>query len=118
MRSGRLVRRMLEDLRRLAERVRTREWSSGWRFQSRAEFQRCSIANPQKPPHYSRAVLETLAIIAYRQPVTRGDMNHPGGRYRQGYSRHSRRADGSMSSAIGKSRAAALYSTTRSFLDD
>lgn len=49
--------------------------ASGWRFQSRPEMQRyLSRLNPEKPPKYSRAVLETLAIIAWRQPVTRGDI--------------------------------------------
>ncbi|WP_413817061.1 SMC-Scp complex subunit ScpB [Pusillimonas sp.] len=49
--------------------------SSGWRFQSRPEMQRyLERLNPEKPPRYSRAVLETLAIIAWRQPVTRGDI--------------------------------------------
>jgi segregation and condensation protein B len=49
--------------------------ASGWRFRARPEFQRyLDRLNPQKPPRYSRAVLETLAIIAYRQPVTRGDI--------------------------------------------
>ena len=49
--------------------------STGWRFQSRPEM-RVFIdrLNPEKPPKYSRATLETLAIIAYRQPVTRGDI--------------------------------------------
>lgn len=49
--------------------------ASGWRFRTRPEFQRfLDRMNPQKPPRYSRAVLETLAIIAYKQPVTRGDI--------------------------------------------
>lgn len=49
--------------------------ASGWRFQSRPEMQRfLARLNPEKPPKYSRAVLETLAIIAWRQPVTRGDI--------------------------------------------
>lgn len=49
--------------------------ASGWRFQSRPEMQiYLEKLNPQKPPRYSRPVLETLAIIAYRQPVTRGDI--------------------------------------------
>lgn len=49
--------------------------ASGWRFQSRPEMQRfLARLNPEKPPRYSRAVLETLAIIAWRQPVTRGDI--------------------------------------------
>lgn len=49
--------------------------SSGWRFQSRPEMKiYLERLNPEKPPKYSRATLETLAIIAYRQPVTRGDI--------------------------------------------
>src|SRR4051812_31678679 len=49
--------------------------SSGWRFQSRPDMkQYLERLSPEKPPKYSRATLETLAIIAYRQPVTRGDI--------------------------------------------
>ena len=49
--------------------------ASGWRFQTRPEFQPfAEKLQPEKPPRYSRAVMETLAIIAYRQPVTRGDI--------------------------------------------
>ncbi len=49
--------------------------ASGWRFRTRPEYQRyLDRINPQKPPRYSRAVLETLAIVAYKQPVTRGDI--------------------------------------------
>ncbi|RYY87453.1 MAG: SMC-Scp complex subunit ScpB, partial [Comamonadaceae bacterium] len=49
--------------------------ASGWRFQSRPEMREyLDRLHPEKPPRYSRAALETLAIIAYRQPVTRGDM--------------------------------------------
>jgi segregation and condensation protein B len=49
--------------------------AGGWRFQSRADVAPyLERLNPEKPPKYSRATLETLAIIAYRQPVTRGDM--------------------------------------------
>ena len=49
--------------------------ASGWRFQARAEYwPYLARLNPEKPLQYSRAVLETLAIIAYRQPVTRGDI--------------------------------------------
>jgi segregation and condensation protein B len=52
-----------------------RNLASGWRFQSRPEMQRfLERLSPEKPPRYSRAVLETLAIIAWRQPVTRGDI--------------------------------------------
>jgi len=49
--------------------------ASGWRFRAKSEMQTyLDRLNPQKPPRYSRAVLETLAIIAYHQPVTRGDI--------------------------------------------
>jgi len=49
--------------------------AGGWRFQSRPEMASyLARLNPERPPRYSRAVLETLAIIAYRQPVTRGDI--------------------------------------------
>jgi len=49
--------------------------ASGWRFRARPEYHRfLERLNPEKPPRYSRAVMETLAIIAYRQPVTRGDI--------------------------------------------
>jgi segregation and condensation protein B len=49
--------------------------ASGWRFRAKPQMQPyLDRLNPQKPPRYSRAVLETLAIIAYHQPVTRGDI--------------------------------------------
>lgn len=49
--------------------------ASGWRFRARAEFTPyLARLTPEKPPRYSRAVMETLAIVAYRQPVTRGDI--------------------------------------------
>lgn len=72
-----LVRRLLDELReewrsRSVELVHS---ASGWRFQTRAEMQVfLDRLKDEKPPKYSRAVLETLAIIAYRQPVTRGDI--------------------------------------------
>ncbi len=73
-----------DALRILLEEIRE-EWASrsveltmvanGWRFRVRPEYQRyLDRLNPEKPPRYSRAVLETLAIIAYRQPATRGDI--------------------------------------------
>jgi segregation and condensation protein B len=71
------LRRVLDELRkdwdgRGAELTHV---ASGWRFRARPEVQPfLDRLNPQKPPRYSRAVLETLAIIAYRQPVTRGDI--------------------------------------------
>ena len=72
-----LLRRALDELRlawqgRGVELVQIAE---GWRFQTRPEYQRYLYRmNPEKLPKYSRAVMETLAIIAYKQPVTRGDI--------------------------------------------
>src|SRR6266568_5395183 len=71
------LRRLLEELREAwKERgVELAVTASGWRFQTRPSFQKyLERINPERPPRYSRAVLETLAIIAYRQPVTRGDI--------------------------------------------
>jgi len=71
------LRRVLDELRRDWEGrgIELAQVASGWRFRARPEFQPyLDRLNPQKPPRYSRAVLETLAIIAYRQPVTRGDI--------------------------------------------
>src|SRR3569623_3822542 len=73
-----------DDIRQMLEELRT-DWadkgievvclSTGWRFQSRPEMKiYLERLNPETPPKYSRATLETLAIIAYRQPVTRGDI--------------------------------------------
>jgi len=69
-----------ELLKQLAQEYSTRgveltQVASGWRFRARPEMQvYLGRLNPQKQPRYSRAVMETLAIIAYRQPVTRGDI--------------------------------------------
>jgi len=71
------VRRLLDELRGdwAGRGVDLVNLASGWRFQTRPEFQKyLDRVNPEKAPRYSRAVLETLAIIAYRQPVTRGDI--------------------------------------------
>lgn len=71
------VRALLEELRiEWQDRgVRLVALATGWRFQSAPEVARfIERLHPEKPPRYSRAVLETLAIIAYRQPVTRGDI--------------------------------------------
>ena len=71
------LRRVLEELRRdwQGRGVELTHVASGWRFRARPEIQKyIDRISPQKPPRYSRAVLETLAIIAYRQPCTRGDI--------------------------------------------
>jgi len=71
------IRRLLDELRHdWSERgVELVNLASGWRFQTKLEFLRyLKRLRVDKPPRYSRAVMETLAIVAYRQPVTRGDI--------------------------------------------
>ena len=71
------LRRLLDELRDdwAGRPVELIQLASGWRFRTRAEYlPYLDRLNPEKPSRYSRAVLETLAIIAYRQPVTRGDI--------------------------------------------
>lgn len=95
--------------------------ATGWRFQSRPEMREyLDRLHPEKPPRYSRATLETLAIIAYRQPVTRGDMEDI-----RGVTINSmllkQLEDRGWIEVIGHREAAgrpALYATTRHFLDD
>jgi segregation and condensation protein B len=95
--------------------------ASGWRFQSRPEMREyLDRLNPEKPPRYSRAALETLAIIAYRQPVTRGDIEDIRG---VTVTTQIVKAleDRGWIEAIGHRETAgrpALYATTRQFLDD
>ena len=75
--SNDFLRRALEELRAdwQGRGVELAFVAEGWRFQTRPEYQHyLDRLNPEKPPRYSRATLETLAIIAYRQPVTRGDV--------------------------------------------
>ncbi len=117
------IRRVLEELRadwqeRSVELVNV---AGGWRFQVKAEYQRfIDRLNPQKPPRYSRAVLETLAIIAYRQPVTRGDIEEIRGVTVSSNILKALEARGWID-VVGHKEAPgrpALYSTTRAFLDD
>ncbi|WP_076593701.1 SMC-Scp complex subunit ScpB [Herminiimonas arsenitoxidans] len=71
------IKQMLEELRDdwADKGIEVVSLSTGWRFQSRPEMKiYLERLNPEKPPKYSRATLETLAIITYRQPVTRGDI--------------------------------------------
>ena len=73
------MRRLLDELRADWENagrgIELTQTAGGWRFQTRAEVQPwLDRLKNEKPPRYSRAVMETLAIIAYRQPVTRGDI--------------------------------------------
>jgi segregation and condensation protein B len=72
-----VLRVLLDELREewVGRPIELLQLASGWRFRTRAEYlPYLERLNPEKPPKYSRAVLETLAIIAYRQPVTRGDI--------------------------------------------
>ena len=95
--------------------------ASGWRFQSRPEMREyLDRLNPEKPPKYSRAVMETLAIIAYRQPVTRGDIEDIRG-VGVGTPVVKQLEDRGWIEAIGYRETPgrpALYATTRQFLDD
>src|SRR5437660_1751161 len=95
--------------------------ASGWRFQTTVEFQPyIERLNPEKPPRYSRAVMETLAIIAYRQPVTRGDIQDIRGVTVSTQIIQSLEGRGWID-AVGHRETPgrpALYATTRQFLDD
>jgi segregation and condensation protein B len=95
--------------------------ASGWRFQVRPEYQKfIDRLNPNRPPKYSRAVLETLAIIAYRQPVTRGDIEDIRGVVVSSGILKALEARGWIDE-VGHREVPgrpALYSTTRTFLDD
>jgi segregation and condensation protein B len=118
-----VIRLMLEELRtewaeKGAELVNV---ASGWRFRVRPAYQKfMDRLNPQKPPKYSRAVLETLAIIAYRQPVTRGDIEEIRGVTVSSGILKALEARGWIDE-IGHREVPGrpvLYSTTRTFLDD
>ena len=95
--------------------------ATGWRFQSRPEMRVfLDRLHPEKPPKYSRAAMETLAIIAYRQPATRGDMEDI-----RGVTINSmvikQLEDRGWVEVIGQRESVgrpALYATTRQFLDD
>lgn len=120
----------VDTLKTLLEELRL-DWSgkgvelinvaSGWRFQSRPEMREyLDRLHPEKPPRYTRATLETLAIIAYRQPVTRGDMEDI-----RGVTISSllikQLEDRGWVEVIGHREAPgrpALFATTRQFLDD
>ena len=95
--------------------------ASGWRYQSRAEMATyLGRLNPERPPKYSRALLETLAIVAYRQPVTRGDIEDIRG-VAVASSIVKQLEDRGWIEAIGYRDAPgrpALLATTKQFLDD
>src|SRR5580765_4852966 len=120
----------VETLRKLLAEI-AEEWqgravelvslASGWRFQTRAELQPyLERLFPEKPPRYSRAVMETLAIIAYRQPVTRGDIEDVRGVVVSTQIIQALENRGWID-VVGHRETPgrpALYATTRKFLDD
>ena len=120
----------VDTLKNLLEELRA-EWSgravelvslaSGWRFQTRVEFQPyLERLSPEKPPRYSRAVMETLAIIAYRQPVTRGDIEDIRGVTVSTQIIQTLENRGWIDTVGHRETPGrpALYATTRRFLDD
>jgi len=117
------IKAMLDELREdwAGKGIEIVGLSTGWRFQSRPEMKKyLERLNPEKPPKYSRATLETLAIIAYRQPVTRGDIEEI-----RGVTVNSQTIkmleDRGWIEAIGHRDVPgrpALFATTKQFLDD
>ena len=119
-----------DTLKALLEEIRL-EWTSrgvelvcvasGWRFQSRPEIRPyLDRLHPEKPPRYTRAALETLAIIAYRQPVTRGDIEDIRGVTVNALVLK-QLEDRGWVEVIGHRETVgrpALFATTRQFLDD
>jgi segregation and condensation protein B len=118
-----LVRKLLEELRETwsGRKVELVQVASGWRFQGRADVQPyLDRLTPEKPPRYSRAAMETLAIIAYQQPVTRGDIEAIRG---VAVSTNVVKAleDRQWVEVVGHRETPgrpALYATTKTFLDD
>ncbi len=114
---------LLEELAQVwqARGVELTRVASGWRFRAKPEMQQyLDRLNPQKPPRYSRVVLETLAIIAYRQPVTRGDIEEIRGVAVSSQVLKTLESRGWVEvvgtrDAPGKPE---LFATTRQFLDD
>lgn len=117
------IKGLLEDLQQdwSAKGLELVQVASGWRFQSRPNMREyLDLLHPERPPRYTRATLETLAIIAYRQPVTRGDMEDI-----RGVTISSllikQLEDRAWVEVIGHREAPgrpALYATTKQFLDD
>jgi segregation and condensation protein B len=120
----------VDTLRKLLDELR-QEWNgrsvelvnlaSGWRFQTRAEFAPyVERLLPEKTPRYSRAVMETLAIIAYRQPVTRGDIEDIRGVTVSSQIIQALENRGWIDPVGHRETPGrpALYATTRQFLDD
>lgn len=117
---------ILQALGHLQERWQNRgcellELADGWRFRTHAKIQpHLDRLNPEKPPRYSRAVMETLAIIAYRQPVTRGDIEDIRGVTVATQVIRTLEERGWIDTVGHRETPGrpALYATTRQFLDD
>jgi segregation and condensation protein B len=117
------VKNLLAELREewSGKAVELASLASGWRFRTRPDFQPyVEKLQPEKPPRYSRAVMETLAIIAYKQPVTRGDIEDIRGVTVSTQIIQTLEARGWID-VVGHRETPgrpALYATTRTFLDD
>lgn len=117
------VRVLLDELRTdwTGRRLELIALASGWRFQSAPSMHAyLDRLNPERPPKYSRAVLETLAIIAYRQPVTRGDIEELRGVMVSSSVVRTLEERGWIETVGHRETPGrpALFSTTREFLDD
>jgi segregation and condensation protein B len=118
-----IVHKVLDELRsewsgKMVELVQV---ASGWRFQGKASIQPfVERLSPERPPRYSRAVMETLAIIAYQQPVTRGEIEAIRG-VAVSTSVITALLDRQWVEVVGHKETPgrpALYATTKAFLDD
>ena len=117
---------ILQAIAHLQERWQNRgcellELADGWRFRTHAKIQpHLDRLNPEKPPRYSRSVMETLAIIAYRQPVTRGDIEDIRGVTVATQVIRTLEERGWIDTVGHRETPGrpALYATTRQFLDD
>jgi len=118
-----VVRKLLDDIRSAwsGRVVELTQVASGWRFRAKPDLQPyLDRLAPEKPPRYSRAVMETLAIIAYRQPVTRGDIESIRGVSVSTYVIKALE-DRQWIEVVGHRETPgrpALYATTKQFLDD
>ena len=117
------IRRLLEEIRDAwaARSVELTQVASGWRFRAKPQLQPyLDRLTPEKPPRYSRAAMETLAIIAYQQPVTRGDIESIRGVAVSTYIIKTLE-DRQWIEVVGHRETPgrpALYATTKQFLDD
>jgi len=117
------IRRLLDEIRDAcaARSVELTQVASGWRFRAKPELQPyLDRLTPEKPPRYSRAAMETLAIIAYQQPVTRGDIESIRGVAVSTYIIKTLE-DRQWIEVVGHRETPgrpALYATTKQFLDD